>query len=125
MADINAIASQFTTFYYSTFDANRANLAPLYRDQSMLTFEGQQFLGVASISEKLTGLPFQKVIHKVTTIDAQPASSEIASLIVSVTGLLVVDDGDNPLQFSQIFHLIPEGGSYYVFNDIFRLNYGS
>lgn len=46
------------------------------------------------------------------------------------------------MQFSQVFHLIPEGGSYYVyvdyipnvlrkltrrglrFNDIFRLNYG-
>jgi hypothetical protein len=30
MADFNAIAEQFTTFYYSTFDTNRANLAPLY-----------------------------------------------------------------------------------------------
>lgn len=30
MADINAIATQFTDFYYSTFDANRADLAPLY-----------------------------------------------------------------------------------------------
>jgi len=30
MADINAIAKQFTDFYYNTFDSNRANLAPLY-----------------------------------------------------------------------------------------------
>ena len=30
MADINAIAVQFTDFYYSTFDANRANLQSLY-----------------------------------------------------------------------------------------------
>lgn len=30
MADINAIAKQFTDFYYSTFDANRANLQSLY-----------------------------------------------------------------------------------------------
>jgi hypothetical protein len=30
MADINAIAKQFIDFYYTTFDANRANLAPLY-----------------------------------------------------------------------------------------------
>jgi hypothetical protein len=26
-----------------------------------------------------------------------------------------VDDGVNPLQFSQVFQLIPEGGSYYVY----------
>ncbi len=30
MADINAVAQQFTTFYYQTFDSNRSNLAPLY-----------------------------------------------------------------------------------------------
>ena len=52
-----------------------------------------------------------------------------------------VDDSPNPLQFSQVFQLIPDGGSYYVcvipldrpprtglmrlvrYNDIFRLNY--
>ncbi len=25
-----------------------------------------------------------------------------------------VDDSPNPLQFSQVFQLIPDGGSYYV-----------
>jgi hypothetical protein len=29
------------------------------------------------------------------------------------------------MPFSQVFQLMPEGGSYYVFNDIFRLNYGA
>jgi len=125
MADINSIAKQFTDFYYQTFDSNRSQLAPLYRDSSMLTFEGSQIQGVGQVVEKLTSLPFSKVQHKVTTLDAQPSSPGVASLIVSVTGLLVVDDSPNPLQFSQVFHLIPEGGSYYVFNDIFRFNYGA
>jgi len=125
MADINAVAQQFTDFYYQTFDSDRSNLAPLYRDTSMLTFEGTPTQGVTAIIEKLTSLPFQKVQHKVTTRDTQPSSPSVASLIVNVTGLLVVDDSPNPLQFSQVFHLIPDGGSYYVFNDIFRLNYGA
>ena len=30
MADINAVAQQFTSFYYATFDSNRSNLASLY-----------------------------------------------------------------------------------------------
>ena len=54
-----------------------------------------------------------------------------------------VDDSPNPLHFSQVFHLIPDGASYYVYvrlqyppphepvltqakfslNDVFRLNY--
>ncbi|KAF8955444.1 hypothetical protein BDZ97DRAFT_1674006, partial [Flammula alnicola] len=94
------------------------------RDHSMLTFEGNPIQGAANIAEKLESLPFQKVQHKVTTLDVQPSSPTVASLLVSVTGLLLVDDGENPLNFSQVFQLIPEGGSYYVFNDIFRLNYG-
>ncbi|KAJ7494562.1 hypothetical protein B0H11DRAFT_2002380 [Mycena galericulata] len=122
-ANIDAVAGQFIDFYYATFDSDRANLAALYRDNSMLSFEGAQIAGAAAIVEKLVTLPFQKVQHKVTTKDAQPSSGTVASLLVSVTGLLVVDDSPNPLQFSQVFHLIPEGGSYYVFNDIFRLNY--
>ncbi|KAJ6606411.1 hypothetical protein DFH09DRAFT_1120126 [Mycena vulgaris] len=122
-ANIDAVAKQFVDYYYETFDADRKNLAPLYREGSMLTFEGDQIAGAAAIVEKLASLPFQKVQHKVTTKDAQPSSGTVASLLVSVTGMLVVDDSPNPLQFSQTFHLIPEGGSYYVFNDIFRLNY--
>jgi hypothetical protein len=124
MADINAIAKQFTDFYYQTFSADRRNLHALYRPQSMLTFEGTQIQGAEAIVEKLSSLPFQKVQHKVTTLDAQPSSTSVASLLVSVTGLLLVDDSENALNFSQVFQLQPDGPSYYVFNDIFRLNYG-
>ena len=92
-----------------------------------------------------------------STLDAQPSISS-GALIVSVTGLLLVcwlihtstpayakqvDDEPNPLNFSQVFQLVNEGNTYYVyvsyfdyqriprwptrfasFNDIFRLNLG-
>ena len=57
--------------------------------------------------------------HKVDTRDAQP-TGDGQSLVVLVTGMLLVDDGQNPLKFSQLFTLLPEGGSFYVFNDVFR-----
>lgn len=124
MGDINAIAKQFTEFYYATFDSNRHDLSALYRDHSMLTFEQEQFQGTNGIIEKLKALPFQKVEHKISTLDAQPSSPSQASILVLVTGQLVVDDSPNPLSYSQSFQLIPEGETYYVFNDIFRLVYG-
>ncbi|XAO26950.1 hypothetical protein I312_105791 [Cryptococcus bacillisporus CA1280] len=124
MSEPTAIAHQFTEFYYQQFDSDRKGLASLYRDTSMLTWESSQIQGTAAITEKLVSLPFQKVQHKVVTIDAQPSSHQVASFIVLVTGQLLVDDGQNPLQFTQVFHLIPDGGSYFVFNDVFRLNYG-
>ncbi|PVG02821.1 nuclear transport factor 2 [Serendipita vermifera] len=121
MADPNEVAQEFVKFYYSTFDTNRSGLTALYKDNSMLSFEGQQYLGTNSVAEKLTSLPFQAVQHKITTLDAQPFPGGICVL---VTGLLVVDGSENPLNFSQMFSLLQDGGSFYVYNDIFRLNYG-
>ncbi|KAG2230623.1 hypothetical protein INT48_009613, partial [Thamnidium elegans] len=96
MADINQIATAFTQFYYETFDRSRQELTPLYRDQSMLTFEGQQFSSAANIVEKLVvsilciSLPFQKVQHRISTTDAQPGNPTSGSIIVAVTGALLV-----------------------------------
>ncbi|KAL4885086.1 hypothetical protein BJY04DRAFT_159372 [Aspergillus karnatakaensis] len=125
MADFANIAQQFVTFYYQTFDGNRAGLAGLYRDHSMLTFETSSAQGVSSIMEKLGGLPFQKVQHQVATLDAQP-SSEQGGILVLVTGALLVDEEQKPMNYSQTFQLLPDGaGSYFVFNDIFRLIYNA
>ncbi|KAI0082873.1 nuclear transport factor 2 [Panus rudis PR-1116 ss-1] len=124
MGDPLSIATQFVTFYYTTFDTDRNGLAGLYRDHSMLTWEGAQLQGVQAIGGKLTSLPFEKVEHKIVNLDAQPSSTTVASLICSVTGFLKIDGGEHELPFTQVFQLMPEGGSYYVFNDIFRLNLG-
>ncbi|TQB72940.1 Nuclear transport factor 2 [Monascus purpureus] len=125
MADFTSVAQQFVQFYYQTFDSNRAGLAGLYRDQSMLTFETSSVQGVAGIVEKLTNLPFQKVVHQVATFDAQP-SSDAGGILVMVTGALLVDDEQKPMSYTQSFQLLPDGqGSYFVFNDIFRLIYSA
>ncbi|KAE8212103.1 hypothetical protein CF319_g5336 [Tilletia indica] len=123
--NMDTIATEFTNFYYQTFDSNRAQLASLYRPNSMLTFEGQPFQGTESIVEKLVSLPFQKVAHQVATRDVQPTGSDQSSLFVLVTGHLVVDDGEHPMSYTQAFTLAPDGaGSFYVYNDCFRLNLG-
>lgn len=67
----------------------------------MLTFEGAQHQGADAIVEKLSSLPFQKVQHKVATRDCQP-TGDGNSLVVTVTGALMVDDSPAPLNFSQV-----------------------
>lgn len=80
----------FADHYYSVFDSNRAGLAPLYQDSSLLTFEGEKFQGTNNIVQKLTSLPFQQVKHLVSTTDAQPSLS--GGITVFVTGQLQVSD---------------------------------
>ncbi|KAJ9099594.1 hypothetical protein QFC20_005660 [Naganishia adeliensis] len=87
MADIQAIAQQ--------------------RDNSMMTWEGTQLMGTQAIIEKINSLPFESVQHRVSMIDAQPSSATVASLIVLVTGHLVVDGNvDAPMPYSQMFQSI-------------------
>ncbi|RJE20936.1 nuclear transport factor [Aspergillus sclerotialis] len=125
MADFSAVAQQFVQFYYQTFDTARQNLAGLYRNESMLTFETNSVQGVQAIIEKLTSLPFEKVQHQIATLDAQP-SSDKGGILVMVTGALLVDQEQKPMSYTQTFQLLPDGqGSYFVLNDIFRLIYAA
>ncbi|KAG4089882.1 nuclear transport factor 2 [Neocallimastix lanati (nom. inval.)] len=124
MADINEVAKVFVQFYYGTFDSDRKNLRNVYKDISMLSFEGAQIQGVNGIIEKLASLPFRRIEHKIQTVDAQPSHPSAGSILVSVTGQLLTDDEQNPQRFCQTFQLVPDGpGNYFVFNDIFRLCY--
>ncbi|XP_018815468.2 uncharacterized protein LOC108987072 [Juglans regia] len=49
---------------------NRAALANLYRESSMLTFEVQKIQSSQNIVAKLTSLPFQQCKHAITTTTA-------------------------------------------------------
>ncbi|KAI9874410.1 MAG: Nuclear transport factor 2, partial [Pleopsidium flavum] len=123
LASSDGPKEQFTQFYYKTFDENRQALAALYRDNSMLTFENSAVQGVSTIIEKLTSLPFAKVVHQLATLDAQPSNAS-GGILVMVTGALLVDEEQRPMNYTQVFQLIPDGaGSYFVFNDVFRLIY--
>lgn len=105
------IGEQFCQHYYQTFDSNRAGLHPLYSQQSMLTFEGDQFQGADAIVQKIMSLPFQKVQHQIVKCDCQPSVNE--GIVIFITGNLLVDDNANPLKFAQVFQLLkgPTGWS--------------
>ncbi|KAK2562061.1 Nuclear transport factor 2 [Acropora cervicornis] len=114
------LGESFAKVYYQAFDSNRASLMPLYTSESMLTFEGEQFVGAEAIVKKLTAMPVATVAHVITTIDCQPTTA--SGVLVFVVGQLKTDN-DYPHGFSQAFHLVPSGpGNYTVLNDFFRLS---
>lgn len=82
----------------------------------MLTFENSQTQGTQAIVTKLQELPFKKVAHRISTLDAQPSSPSGGGVLVMVTGELLIDEEQNSQRYSQVFHLMPDAGSFYVFN---------
>ncbi|KAG8055140.1 hypothetical protein GUJ93_ZPchr0001g29566 [Zizania palustris] len=121
----DVVATAFVEYYYHTFDTNRAALAALYGHSSMLSFEGDRVAGAEEIGRKLAGLPFEQCRHVVCTVDCQPTPSFPGGILVFVSGNLQLAGEEHQLRFSQMFQLVPNvHGSFFVQNDIFRLNYG-
>lgn len=56
MSDFQSVGQEFVKHYYTSF-ANKQAIAALYTDQSLLTYEGEQFMGTEQIMGKLGGLP--------------------------------------------------------------------
>ena len=121
MSDWQNIANQFVQHYYQQFDTNRAGLAALYTNTSMLTYENEQFMGTEKICEKLATLPGIK--HGNIVMDAQPSVNN--AIICMVSGDLMIEGSDNAIKFTQVFYLAPGGAQgYYCHHDIFRLSLG-
>lgn len=125
-SSIDQVAQSFVQYYYSAYSQNRPSLAALYQDSSMLTFEGQQIQGASGIIEKLTSLPATPSTPAIDTLDAQPAyPTNSGAILIFITGRMQLEAGGQAIRFSQTWQLVPTStGSYFIHNDIFRLNYG-
>ncbi|KAJ6237969.1 hypothetical protein M0813_03202 [Anaeramoeba flamelloides] len=122
MTDFEEIGKEFLSFYYDTFDNNREGLADLYQEESMLTYNGEQFKGQESIVNKLAGLKFNSIQHQLNDYQSHPSLQD--SVLVSACGTIFIDNNENGINFSQVFLLAPVQGSnsYFIYNDIFSLN---
>ncbi|KAH0651537.1 hypothetical protein KY284_031449 [Solanum tuberosum] len=114
--DPDSVAKAFVDHYYSTFDSNRAGLANLYQEASMLSFEGVQIQGAQSIVAKLTSLPFQQCKHHINTVDCQP-SGPAGGMLVFVSGNLQLPGEQHALKFSQISFSEHIGAVILVYNN--------
>jgi hypothetical protein len=101
----DVVARAFVEHYYRTFDADRAALAALYGQTSMLSFEGHAVAGAEEICRKLAQLPFEQCRHTVCTVDCQPSPSFPGSILVFVSGNLQLAGEEHQLRFSQVGHL--------------------
>ena len=124
MTDFQAVGNQFIAHYYAQLTTNRAGLGPLYSANSMLTYEGEQFMGVEQIGEKMGALPNLTFDNASAAIDLQPSANN--GIFVLVQGKLCIDgNAEQPLNFTQTFLLQPGGETgYYIHNECFRLSLG-
>ncbi|ORM42388.1 Nuclear transport factor 2 [Babesia sp. Xinjiang] len=115
----NQIGLEFVQMYYRLLEQDRNGLANFYNDQSMMTFETFTYTGQKQIMEKLLSNPPSK--YSILTCDCQPTPNN--GVIAFAIGDVAIDNGP-PMRFAHIVQLFPNGNSYFVLNDIFRLCIG-
>ncbi|XP_010024852.2 nuclear transport factor 2B [Eucalyptus grandis] len=113
-------AKRFMVNYYRTFDTNRAGLVNLYREESVLNFDGREIKGKEAILAKLTSLP--QCHHEIAEFKCMPYRT--GSVLISVYGETWVG-GQNvmadALTSNQTFLLMPAPeGSFCVGTQIWR-----
>lgn len=121
------VAKAFIEYYYPTYDGSRQALAALYRASSSYSFEQTSIQGsVETIMKKLCDMP--QVQHDLTslTVDAmQVMQGNNSMLLLFVTGRMLIQEESNPLNFTEVFLLVQEGGAgYFIGNQVFKFKYG-
>jgi len=61
--------------------------------------------------------------QELTTLDVQPLAAD--SVVVLVTGKIVIKGEANALATAQAFVIVNAGGAPFVSNQVFRFNYGA
>jgi hypothetical protein len=119
--DASGLGASFAQQYFSVFSSNRASLAGVYRDTSQLTFEGRPATGGAAVMAEVARLPTGT--QEVASLDVQPVSAD--SVLVVVTGKIVIEGEANALATAQAFLVVNQpGAGPFVANQVFRFNYG-
>ena len=115
----NDLATNFLNTYYSTMMNARNDLINFYTDASMLTYEGNNYSGIKGIKERIESFTFKTITFNFSEYDLQP-SPYPNGLLIFVIGTLIMD-GTDTFNFAQVFQLLPNGNSYYIHNEQFRI----
>jgi hypothetical protein len=121
-SDASGLGASFAQQYFSVFSTNRASLGGVYRDTSQLTFEGRAAAGAAAVVAEVSRLP--EGTQELATLDVQPITPDGATVLVTITGRIVIAGESNALATAQAFVVVNAGGAPYVAHQFFRFNYG-
>lgn len=114
------IGEGFVAQYYQFFGSNRAAVAGVYRDSSLMTWSKAQLQGTQAIMEKFRSLTLGQARFQPQEIDCHPTAT--GGVLVVVNGEVVVEGERHTLSFNDVFVLATDAsGQWYVQNQIFRI----
>ncbi|GAM20313.1 hypothetical protein SAMD00019534_034880 [Acytostelium subglobosum LB1] len=112
--------------YYNFIDTDRTNLMKLYKDNSLVAWNGTELRGMQMIESLYKEVP--KTSHKVETYDAQytlggpSQSKQIVSVLIIVTGKVTfADTATHNFHQTLVLGKDPVSQNFYLVSDCMRL----
>ena len=110
----------FCTQYYTAFDSNMQNLSTVYYPNSQFTYQDSDVVGFTNFSNLLILKGVSKLTHYNMHISSQPLRPN--GVLISVVGLVSINDSINLNKFSETFVLIRDDSNVFrVFSTILKI----
>ena len=104
--------------FLQAFFQQNADISNFYGNDSILSFEGEVFIGRDDIMGKLKQLQVSTIP---TNYSVQPSNNGI---LIFCSGNFQIAGESNQMPFVRCIMLVNSGGSYYIKNDIYKITFG-
>lgn len=114
------LADEFAKQYYTLYDNNFLQLANLYLPDSYFTYLDEEITGFNNLVQRLRQYGITKFTHSQLHLNVQPIGER--SLMISVTGLISVNNGVASQRFSETVLLQKDDyNHFFIYRTIFKL----
>ena len=115
--DLKAADNIGRQFLQAFFTPN-VDISNFYGNDSILSFEGETFIGRDDIVGKLKSFQVNTIP---TNYSVQPS---VNGIMIFCSGNFQIVGEQNQIPFARCIFLVNSNGSYYVKNDIYKITFG-
>lgn len=123
----NSISKSFIETYYNFLHSNHQNIYNFYLDNSKLTYNNEEILGIELIKQKYANLNLKEPKFTINNFNAQPIDNN--KIIITVIGTMENKLNSSILSFNisnknnyhETFILVNNNNSWFIQNHIFNI----
>ena len=112
------IANDIGLQFLQAFFSQNADISNFYGNDSVLTFETDNFIGKDEIVGKLKNLQVNTIPKNYSV---QPS---VNGILIYFAGMFQIAGEQNQMPFTRVIFLANNNGSYYIKNDIYKVTFG-
>ena len=111
------IANDIGLQFLQAFFSQNADISNFYGNDSILTFETDNFIGKDEIVGKLKNLQVNTIPKNYSV---QPS---VNGILIYFAGMFQIAGEQNQMPFTRVIFLANNNGSYYIKNDIYKVTF--